>query len=251
MPERLLQGIAGGFLKAGVGILDVAIGICNDDGAAALLNRQRKLAQFQVLRFQPALVFLQLLLGLLALDNAPDDIGNVSDQVSVFLFIICGLVPNSQNRHDAPIAHDGYKQFPFNRCVTDWHPLTVRQGFIIIVDDRFSLVDTIYPHAGLVQAVVQFFAFRLTEFLDGACGPGLERECFLVSFNKVVKTDRAGGDLPDFIERFLHQLANRMINGKLEQSQAQPDDVLRSFALGDIADHRQNVGFAAQVNDFA
>ena len=110
---------------------------------------------------QFCLSFLGLLFGAFAIRDIPRQIGQTGYDLNISLGVVLWFVPHTKNRNDPVAAKHGHNQFADNCGMAWWHPLSMRKGSIVVVNDRPAFPDAVYPDARFRHAVMAV-SFRRT-----------------------------------------------------------------------------------------
>ena len=111
------------------------------------------------------------------------------------------LVPDSEDGDDLPASHHRDYQFPEHRGMAVRQTLAVREGGIVVMDDRFPCLDAIDPDPGLSNGVVGSFSFGPAEVAGGSGGPRLKVHVLLLGVVVVIEADETGGKPFQLIQR--------------------------------------------------
>ncbi len=153
-------------------------------------------------------------LGPLLSDDLPRHIGQVGDDLYVFLCVFRWLVAHCQDGNHLVLPHHRHHQLTDQFSVSFRHALFVRQRGIIIVNHRFFLVHTVHPDTGFIDAIMHSPPLSLAEFLQRASGPLLQGKGLFVRPYKAIKPDGAIHERPCLVQsagqKFIQSVGGRV-----------------------------------------
>ena len=94
----------------------------------------------------------ECLLGFLALDNFPDHVCHVRNNLDIFIRIRNGLIAHSQDGDDFFAAKNRRHQFARQFGMTCWQPFAPRLKQIVVMNKRFAQAYTICPDARFARS---------------------------------------------------------------------------------------------------
>jgi hypothetical protein len=172
-------------------------------------------------------LFAQVLLHALALDDAPDGVGQQLRQLDIVLVVRRLLVAHAQRRGNAPFLEHRHTQVAQQDGVALRQSLAVRLGGVVVVDDGFAAMHAVDPDACLRDGIVRGLDRGADPLRAG--GPGVQPDGGLVGIDEVEIADAAVGQAHRLVEPPLDDLVDGGAVDQLEQVERGVQDIAGAF----------------------